>query len=178
MLRQDIASFGLAGTALYADESETNTEQELGQRNVCSGFAVCTNHGQNSIHTQGNPYYNEPQSSDSKENKEQKGSISDTNNSYSDKLREVKKPREKRIEGVKDRLEGLGIQWNPHAILSQDYNSGFHTLLYCIPPKPYTSVSFYRANLNGVYMIYFCNLIIIFCTEDNKHETIGLDYSS
>ena len=37
---------------------------------------------------------------------------------YSDKLREVKKLREKRIEGVRDRLEGLGIQWNPHAILS------------------------------------------------------------
>ena len=82
------------------------------------GFAVCTNHGQNSIHTQGNPYKNEPQSSDSKENNEQKGSISHTNNSYSDKLREVKKLREKRIEGVRDRLEGLGIQWNPHAILS------------------------------------------------------------
>ena len=58
------------------------------------------------------------QSSDSKENNEQKGSISPTNSSYSDKLREVKKLREKRIEGVRDRLEGLGIQWNPHAILS------------------------------------------------------------
>jgi hypothetical protein len=93
LLRQDIASFGLAGTALYADESETNTEQGLGQRNVCSGFAVCTNHGQNSIHTQGNPDNNEPQSSDSKENYEQKGSISDTNNSVSDKLLEVKNRR-------------------------------------------------------------------------------------
>ena len=118
MLRQDIASFGLAGTAVYAEESESNPEQVLGQKNVCSGFAVCTNHGQNSIHTQGNPYNNEPQSSDSKENNEQKGSISHTNNSYSDKLREVKKLREKRIEGVRDRLEGLGIQWNSHAILS------------------------------------------------------------
>ena len=58
------------------------------------------------------------QSSDSKENNEKKGPVSDTNNSYSDKLREVKKLREKRIEGVRDRLEGLGIQWNPHAILS------------------------------------------------------------
>jgi hypothetical protein len=38
------------------------------------------------------------QSSDSKENNEKKGSLSDTNNSYSDKLREVKKLREKRIE--------------------------------------------------------------------------------
>jgi hypothetical protein len=36
----------------------------------------------------------------------------------SDKLREVKKLREKRIEGVRDRLKELGIQWNPHAILS------------------------------------------------------------
>lgn len=103
---------------MYAEESESNPEQVLGQKNVCSGFAVCTNHGQNSIHTQGNPYNNEPQSSDSKENNEQKGSISHTNNSYSDKLREVKKLREKRIEGVRDRLEGLGIQWNSHAILS------------------------------------------------------------
>jgi hypothetical protein len=118
LLRQDIASFGLAGTAVYAEESESNPEQELGQKNVCSGFAVCTNHGQNSIHTQGNPYNNEPQRSDSKENNEQKGSISHTNSSYSDKLREVKKLREKRIEGVRDRLKGLGIQWNPHAILS------------------------------------------------------------
>lgn len=75
---------------MYAEESETNTEQELGQKNVCSGFAVCTNHRQNYINTQGNPYNNEPQSSDSKENNEQKGSISHTNNSYSDKLREVK----------------------------------------------------------------------------------------
>ena len=38
--------------------------------------------------------------------------------SYSDKLREVKKLREKRIEGVRDRLEGLGIQWNPHSVHS------------------------------------------------------------
>jgi hypothetical protein len=44
------------------------------------------------------------QSSDSKENTEKKGSISDTDNSYSDKLREVKKFREKRIEG-------LGTNW-------------------------------------------------------------------
>ena len=58
------------------------------------------------------------QSSDSKENNEQKGFISHTNNRYSDKFCEVKKLREKRIEGVRDRLEGLGIQWNPHAILS------------------------------------------------------------
>lgn len=41
---------------MYADDFETNTEQELGQKNVCTGFVVCTNHGQTSIHTQGNPY--------------------------------------------------------------------------------------------------------------------------
>jgi hypothetical protein len=40
------------------------------------------------------------QSSDSKENTEKQGSISDTNNRYSDKLREVKKLREKRIDGL------------------------------------------------------------------------------
>jgi hypothetical protein len=58
------------------------------------------------------------QSSDSKENNEKKGSISDTNNAYIDKLREVKKLREKRKEGVRDRLEGLGIQWDPHSVRS------------------------------------------------------------
>jgi hypothetical protein len=58
------------------------------------------------------------QSSDSKENNEQKGSISHTQILASDKLHEVKKLREKRIEGVRDRLKGLGIQWNPHTILS------------------------------------------------------------
>jgi hypothetical protein len=76
------------------------------------------------------------QSSDSKENNEKKGPVSDTNNSYSDKLREVKKLREKRIEGVRDRLEGLGLQWNPHSVLRYDYETGFYTLVYCISPKP------------------------------------------
>jgi hypothetical protein len=53
------------------------------------------------------------QSTDSKENNEKKGSISDTNNNYNDKLREVKKLREKRIEVVRDRLEGLGNTMEP-----------------------------------------------------------------
>jgi hypothetical protein len=43
---------------VYADDSETDTEQELGQKNVCTGFVVCTNHGQTSIPTQGNPCNN------------------------------------------------------------------------------------------------------------------------
>jgi hypothetical protein len=29
--------------AFAQDESETNTEQEIKQKNVCSGWAVCTN---------------------------------------------------------------------------------------------------------------------------------------
>ena len=29
------------------DESETNTEQEIKQKNVCSGWAVCTNIAEN-----------------------------------------------------------------------------------------------------------------------------------
>ena len=33
----------VAGIPAYADESETNTEQEIKQKNVCSGFAICSN---------------------------------------------------------------------------------------------------------------------------------------
>jgi retron-type reverse transcriptase len=57
------------------------------------------------------------QSSDSKENHSKRGSFL-TQILASDKLHEVKKLREKRIEGVRDRLKGLGIQCNPHTILS------------------------------------------------------------
>jgi hypothetical protein len=34
---------GVSGTPVYADESETSTEQKIEQENVCSGFAVCSN---------------------------------------------------------------------------------------------------------------------------------------
>jgi hypothetical protein len=34
---------------VYADDFEANTEQELEQKNVCTGFVVCTNHGQTII---------------------------------------------------------------------------------------------------------------------------------
>ena len=33
--------------ALAQDESETNAEQEIAQKNVCSGWAVCTNIAEN-----------------------------------------------------------------------------------------------------------------------------------
>ena len=33
----------VSGTPVYADESETSTEQKIKQENVCSGFAVCSN---------------------------------------------------------------------------------------------------------------------------------------
>jgi hypothetical protein len=38
---------GIFSTSAYAsvagDESETDTEQEIKQKNVCSGWAICTN---------------------------------------------------------------------------------------------------------------------------------------
>jgi hypothetical protein len=34
--------------AQEADKSETSTEQDIGQKNVCSGWAVCVNEGTNS----------------------------------------------------------------------------------------------------------------------------------
>jgi hypothetical protein len=105
------------------------------------------------------------QSSDSKENTEKQRSISDTNNRYSDKLREVKKLREKRIDGVRDRLEGLGIQWNPIPYSVRTIKLDFIHSCIASHRNRTTSISFYRPNLNGHYRIYFCNLIIIFCTE-------------
>jgi hypothetical protein len=41
-----VALTGILSTnaiAFAQDESETNTEQEIKQKNVCSGWAVCTN---------------------------------------------------------------------------------------------------------------------------------------
>jgi hypothetical protein len=35
--------------AFAQDESETNTEQEIKQKNVCSGWAVCINTAENLI---------------------------------------------------------------------------------------------------------------------------------
>ena len=40
---------GVSGTPVYADESETSTEQKIKQENVCSGFAVCSNTADNLI---------------------------------------------------------------------------------------------------------------------------------
>jgi hypothetical protein len=37
------------GLAVFADESDTDTEQEIKQKNVCSGFAICTNIANNLI---------------------------------------------------------------------------------------------------------------------------------
>jgi hypothetical protein len=37
------------GIHVYADESETNTEQDIKQKNVCSGFAICSNIADNLI---------------------------------------------------------------------------------------------------------------------------------
>jgi hypothetical protein len=34
--------------AQEADKSETSTEQDIGQKNVCSGWTVCVNEGTNS----------------------------------------------------------------------------------------------------------------------------------
>ena len=39
----------VSGTPVYADESETSTEQKIKQENVCSGFAVCSNTAENLI---------------------------------------------------------------------------------------------------------------------------------
>ena len=38
----------IASYAQDADESETSTEQDLGQKNVCSGWTICVNEGTNS----------------------------------------------------------------------------------------------------------------------------------
>jgi|GEM_PF-1636227 hypothetical protein len=37
------------GLAAFADESDTDTEQEIKQKNVCSGFAICANIADNLI---------------------------------------------------------------------------------------------------------------------------------
>jgi hypothetical protein len=37
------------GIAVFADESDTNTEQKINQKNVCSGFAICGNIADNLI---------------------------------------------------------------------------------------------------------------------------------
>lgn len=39
----------VVGISAYADESETNTDQVIKQKNVCSGFAICTNIANNLI---------------------------------------------------------------------------------------------------------------------------------
>jgi hypothetical protein len=49
-----VATIGLMGhnvpgIQVYGDESETNTEQDIKQKNVCSGFAICTNIADNLI---------------------------------------------------------------------------------------------------------------------------------
>jgi hypothetical protein len=38
----------IASYAQEADESETSTEQEIGQKNVCSGWTICVNEGTSS----------------------------------------------------------------------------------------------------------------------------------
>jgi hypothetical protein len=37
------------GVAVFADESDTETEQKIKQKNVCSGFAICSNIADNLI---------------------------------------------------------------------------------------------------------------------------------
>ena len=37
------------GLAVFADESDTDTEQKIKQKNVCSGFAICSNIADNLI---------------------------------------------------------------------------------------------------------------------------------
>ena len=37
------------GIAAFADDSETDTKQKIKQKNVCSGFAICTNIANNLI---------------------------------------------------------------------------------------------------------------------------------
>jgi hypothetical protein len=37
------------GLAVFADDSDTDTEQKIKQKNVCSGFAICTNIADNLI---------------------------------------------------------------------------------------------------------------------------------
>ena len=37
------------GIAVFADESDTDTKQKIKQKNVCSGFAICTNIANNLI---------------------------------------------------------------------------------------------------------------------------------
>ena len=38
----------MASYAQEADESETSNEQDIGQKNVCSGWTICVNEGTNS----------------------------------------------------------------------------------------------------------------------------------
>jgi hypothetical protein len=42
-----ITTFVYAQSLPPADESETETDQEIRQKNVCSGWAVCTNIAEN-----------------------------------------------------------------------------------------------------------------------------------
>jgi hypothetical protein len=49
-----MATIGLIGQIVpgldvFADESDTNTEQKIKQKNVCSGFAICSNIADNLI---------------------------------------------------------------------------------------------------------------------------------
>jgi hypothetical protein len=41
--------FNISTTTAYEDEPATSTEQEIRQKNVCSGIAVCTNTAENLI---------------------------------------------------------------------------------------------------------------------------------
>jgi hypothetical protein len=38
-----LMGFVPSGEYVFGDESETNTEQKIKQKNVCSGFAICSN---------------------------------------------------------------------------------------------------------------------------------------
>jgi hypothetical protein len=38
-----LMGFVPSGESVFGDESETNTEQKIKQKNVCSGFAICSN---------------------------------------------------------------------------------------------------------------------------------------
>jgi hypothetical protein len=42
-----VTTFVHAQSLLPADESETETDQEIRQKNVCSGWAICTNIAEN-----------------------------------------------------------------------------------------------------------------------------------
>jgi hypothetical protein len=47
MLGYSIILTPIASFTQEADESETRTEQDIGQKNVCSGWAICVNEGTN-----------------------------------------------------------------------------------------------------------------------------------